>query len=104
MRARARADMRRATDQFHQDWQDTRQGLAEASDGVRVAVADLRAKAAAERAKPRGYSVTRYRKSTSHTFHLLMTLITCGLWLPVWAIVSMWHAFGPRDKAVTQHV
>jgi predicted RNase H-like HicB family nuclease len=28
----------------------------------------------------------RYRPRCNHTFHLLMSLITCGLWAPIWAI------------------
>lgn len=29
---------------------------------------------------------------TNHVFHLLMTLITLGLWLPVWFIVAIANA------------
>lgn len=29
---------------------------------------------------------------TSHGFHLLMSIITLGLWLPVWLIVGMYNA------------
>lgn len=30
-------------------------------------------------------TVTRSKRHTSHAFHLIMTLVTMGLWLPVWA-------------------
>lgn len=29
---------------------------------------------------------------TSHGFHLLMSIITLGLWLPVWLIVGLYNA------------
>lgn len=29
---------------------------------------------------------------TSHGFHLLMSIITLGLWLPVWLIVGVYNA------------
>ena len=29
---------------------------------------------------------------TSHGFHLLMSIITLGLWLPVWLIVGIYNA------------
>jgi hypothetical protein len=49
-------------------------------------------------------SVTKQRKSTSHTFHLLMTIITGGLWgLFVWLPIIVWHAVGPKAKAKTRH-
>jgi hypothetical protein len=25
-----------------------------------------------------------HRRQTNHVFHLVMTLLTCGFWLPVW--------------------
>jgi hypothetical protein len=30
--------------------------------------------------------------TTSHTFHLLMTVFTLGLWAPVWLCVAIVHA------------
>lgn len=27
--------------------------------------------------------------STNHTFHLIMTVITCGMWAPVWIIMAI---------------
>ena len=29
------------------------------------------------------------RRGTNHIFHLLMSLVTLGLWLPVWLIVAI---------------
>lgn len=44
----------------------------------------------------------KYRKQTSHTFHLLMTVLTCGLWgIFVWGPVAIWNATGPR-RAIRQ--
>jgi hypothetical protein len=39
---------------------------------------------------------------TSHTFHLIMTLLTCGLWLPVWALVTVLNRVTKR-KVVTRY-
>jgi len=32
------------------------------------------------------------KKQTNHIFHLLMSLITLGLWIPVWIIVAISNA------------
>lgn len=37
---------------------------------------------------------------TNHTFHLLLTVFTCGLWLPVWLIVWAVNA-GRRKRVLT---
>lgn len=51
-----------------------------------------------------GYSVSKTRKSTSHTFHLIMTIITAGLWgLFVWLPIVLWHKFGPRQRTTITH-
>lgn len=34
----------------------------------------------------------RKNYKTSHGFHLVMSLITLGLWLPVWIIVGLYNA------------
>ncbi|AHJ86488.1 hypothetical protein ST20ES_35 [Mycobacterium phage 20ES] len=26
---------------------------------------------------------------TNHALHLVLSLVTCGMWLPVWAVVAM---------------
>ena len=28
-------------------------------------------------------------KPFNHSFHLVITLLTCGLWLPVWIILAL---------------
>lgn len=28
----------------------------------------------------------------NHVLHLLLSIVTCGLWLPVWALLSWLHA------------
>jgi len=47
--------------------------------------------------------VTKSRQDTSHTFHLLMSLFTCGLWaFFVWLPIIVWHAIGPKKRTVTR--
>lgn len=49
-------------------------------------------------------AVTKQRKSTSHTFHLIATICTGGAWgLFVWAPLTLWHRYGPRRKVVTRY-
>jgi hypothetical protein len=38
-----------------------------------------------------GYA-QRPRVRTSHGFHLIMSLVTFGLWIPVWITVGVYHA------------
>jgi len=33
-----------------------------------------------------GYRGPRYVKSFPHVLHLVLTLLTCGIWLPVWIV------------------
>lgn len=33
--------------------------------------------------------IVNSRRGTSHVFHLLMSIITGGLWIPVWIIVGI---------------
>lgn len=33
-----------------------------------------------------------YNNGTSHGLHLVLTILTCGLWLPVWIIVAIINA------------
>lgn len=47
-------------------------------------------------------AVTWERNRTSHVFHLLMTLLTCGLWLPVWAVVAILNGITKR-RVVTRY-
>lgn len=53
-----------------------------------------------------GHNRTTYktRRDTSHTFHLIMSIITCGIWaLFVWLPITIWHKFGPRNKIRQRH-
>jgi hypothetical protein len=46
--------------------------------------------------------VTKSRKQTSHTFHLLMTIITFGAWgILVWLPITIYNAMR-HDKQVTR--
>jgi cytoskeletal protein RodZ len=50
-------------------------------------------------------AVSRSRKPTNHTFHLLMSIITFGMWaLCVWFPIIVWHKIGPRAKTTTRYV
>lgn len=43
--------------------------------------------------------VAKTRTQTSHTFHLLMTLLTFGMWgIFVWLPITVWHWVGPRRR------
>lgn len=46
-------------------------------------------------------TTTTTRKQTSHTFHLLLTIMTFGMWIPVWFFLSIWHHIGPKSKATS---
>ena len=47
-------------------------------------------------------AVTYQPRHTSHTFHLLMTVFTFGLWAPVWLLVAILNKF-TREKVVTRY-
>lgn len=47
-----------------------------------------------------GHSVYEAPVNTNHTFHLLATVFTCGLWAPVWLIV--WALNQSRKRKTTQ--
>jgi hypothetical protein len=47
-------------------------------------------------------AVTYSPVQTSHTFHLIMTLLTCGLWLLVWIPMIIVNAMR-RKKTVTRY-
>jgi len=71
--------------------------VRDGSDGKEPALTDVPPLSARK-------SVTKVRKNTSHTFHLVMTIITAGVWgLLVWLPIVMWHKFGPRKKIVTKY-
>lgn len=41
-------------------------------------------------------SVTTRRHPVANTFHLIMTVITCGLWAPVWYFCARGHKVTTR--------
>ena len=45
------------------------------------------------------YSVSRAPVPTNHILHLLLTLVSCGLWAPVWLLVALINA--NTDRATT---
>ncbi len=46
--------------------------------------------------------VTKQRKRTSTGVHVFLSIITLGLWIPVWFAVALWNVFGPRARRVTR--
>lgn len=49
------------------------------------------------------YYKTKQRKQTSHTFHLVMTILTGGAWaLFIWLPLTMWHKMGPKKTVKTK--
>jgi hypothetical protein len=48
-------------------------------------------------------SVTKQRKKTNHLLHLVLSIITFGLWLPVWLFVHLSNKWGPKEKTVTEY-
>jgi hypothetical protein len=47
--------------------------------------------------------VTESQKHTSHLLHLVLTILTGGLWgVFVWLPLTIWHHIGPRQKTVTR--
>ena len=36
------------------------------------------------------------KKSTSHVLHLILSLVTVGLWIPVWIIVALSNSIENR--------
>jgi hypothetical protein len=47
-------------------------------------------------------TVTLTRVPTRHGLHLLLSVLTLGAWVPVWAVLTVWHKIGPRARAVTR--
>ena len=45
--------------------------------------------------------VTKSKRHTSHAFHLIMTIVTCGLWLPVWVWMT-WQNIVIRERTTTR--
>ena len=48
-------------------------------------------------------SVTRQKEPMSHTAHLLLTVFTCGLWLPFWIGAKILHDLDRGRKVKTTY-
>lgn len=49
-------------------------------------------------------AVMKTRKDTNHGLHLVLTILTCGMWgLCVWLPLTLWHRIGPRKKIVNYY-
>jgi hypothetical protein len=49
-------------------------------------------------------AVSKSRKDTSHLLHLVLTILTAGIWgLLVWLPITLWHKVGPRKKTFTRY-
>jgi len=46
--------------------------------------------------------VTKTKRDTSHTFHLIMTILTGGAWGLVWLLMTIIHQLGPRRRSKTK--
>ena len=61
--------------------------------------------------RPPGYgsrmphrAVMKTRKDTSHGLHLVLTILTGGIWgLVAWLPLTIWHRIGPRRRYVTYY-
>jgi hypothetical protein len=51
---------------------------------------------------PQHSSVTYQPRSTNHILHLILTVLTCGAWALVWAVVAAVNS-GKRDPVVTHY-
>lgn len=48
------------------------------------------------------YAVTTGPRPFNHGLHLVLTVCTCGLWLPFWILLALGHA-SKRKKSVTRY-
>lgn len=49
-------------------------------------------------------TVTRYRKDTAHTFHLIMTLVTMGMWLIlIYGPLLIWRSLFKKKQVTTTY-
>lgn len=74
-------------------WYDDGHGAMRWWDGYQWTAATMDPRPAAHTNLYVGSAVAQRRLyKTSHGFHLLMTIFTLGLWLPVWIIVGIVNA------------
>lgn len=52
---------------------------------------------------PPQYSTRKVRRDTEHTAHLILSLATCGVWLPVWGVIVLVRKGMGRRTEVTRH-
>lgn len=45
--------------------------------------------------------ITKSPRHTSHGLHLFLTIITCGLWAPVWFLMSITNKLD-KEKSVSR--
>jgi hypothetical protein len=45
----------------------------------------------------------RHEKPFPHGLHLIITLASCGIWLPVWLLAWALHAAHPANRAKVQY-
>jgi hypothetical protein len=50
---------------------------------------------------PVQYQVTYQHPRTNHVLHLLLSLVTFGLWIPVWIIIAIAHGVSGPQQQVT---
>lgn len=48
------------------------------------------------------YAVTTGPRPFNHVVHLILTICTCGFWLPFWIVFALSHA-ARRKKSVTRY-
>ncbi len=46
-------------------------------------------------------TITKTPKKTNHILHLLLSIVSAGIWLPIWVIVALVNAFR-SDVSVTE--
>lgn len=75
-------------------WYPTQPGMQQYWDGTKWTehTAPLAAPAAPAAANNAVIVNQRKMYKTSHGFHLIMSICTLGLWLPIWLIVGIYNA------------
>lgn len=48
-------------------------------------------------------AVTHTPIHTNHVLHAVLTLVTCGFWLPVWIVVAVLNARNTKKQTTTFH-
>lgn len=45
--------------------------------------------------------VTYSKKKTNHVLHLLLSIVTLGVWIPVWIVIAVVNSMR-KEKSVTR--